>query len=285
MRSGWVSERGKGTQEGKGVRGCRGCGCAGWGGVGEGKDVLKARGSGVMQGMQRTRSEGGQGFEKGRACRGSVRGSGFSGARSAGEPVSGRSRSGEGCRSARMGAGAVPGSEGLLTDTPGVEAARRGCREHMGAGPAGGGRPKATLPRSRRGGDASAPRRAGPGPSPARPVLCSARSIPREAAHSAASPPPSPPPPPRAGPAALGAVAGPRTGPGARGRAAAAERRTGERGRVPQPSGAGRWSRLPEPALDCDGGVSGPGAGAVRGWRGALRRRRVGRLSAGCKGW
>lgn len=178
MRPGWVSKRGKRTQEGKRVRECRGCGRAGCGGVGEGKDVLKARGSRVMQGMQRTGSEGGQGFEKGRGCRGSVRGRGLSCAGSAGEAVSGRSRSSEGSKSTRMGAGAVPGSEGLLTDTPGVEAARRGCREHMDAGPAGGGRPGRLYPRSRRGGDAGAPRRAGPGPgpSPARPVLSSARS-------------------------------------------------------------------------------------------------------------
>lgn len=102
-----------------------------------------------MQGIQRTGSEGGQGFEKGKGCRGSVRGRGFSRAGSVGETVSGRSRSGEWSRSARRGAGAVPGSEGLLTDTPGVEAARRGCREHMGAEPAGGGRPKRLYPRSR----------------------------------------------------------------------------------------------------------------------------------------
>lgn len=62
------------------------------------------------------------GVTEGRGCRGSGRGRGFSRAWSAGEPVSGNSRSGEESRSARMGAGAVPGSGGLLTDTPGMEA-------------------------------------------------------------------------------------------------------------------------------------------------------------------
>lgn len=114
----------------------------------------------------------------------------------------------------------------------------------MGAEPAGGGRPKRFFSRSRRGGDAGPPRRAGPGqgPSPARLVLpflpphvpLSPRLIPREAMHFAASPPPSPaaasPGGTRRGRRSCGAAVG-AGGPGGGGR--------GEGSGSPSPPGAG----------------------------------------------
>lgn len=138
----------------------------------------------------------------------------------------------------------------------------------MGAEPAGGGRPKRFFSRSRRGGDAGPPRRAGPGqgPSPARLVLpflpphvpLSPRLIPREAMHFAASPPPSP-----AAASPGGTRRGRRSCGAAVGAGGAGRRRTGGGERLPEPSrGGGPGSKGSEQWMG-PGSPSPPGAGAV----------------------
>lgn len=85
----------------------------------------RSEGSGIRShaGDAMYRERGRAGVREGKEVLGVREGRGIQPRRECREPVSGRRRNSEGSGSARMRAGAVPGSEGLLTDTPGVEAA------------------------------------------------------------------------------------------------------------------------------------------------------------------